>query len=276
LWRWDCARPETFEKKAENMSYNLSRRLMIATGLAAVTQPNIALADSVSTMNKSRKLRRGLTNSFADVKMTIKTRGRKTVREMRQYVLETANSGNQTINVFSNPTDVEGVSILTHSALNGNDQQWLFLPSVGRVKRISSSNRSGAFVGSDFAYEDLSSLELEKFRFKSTRDTKLGGKSVIEVTYSPKYTGTGYAEIKSYLDPSHYQPIENHYFNSRGDHKKTLKLSRYKSYGGAWRPHALLMTDHIKNSVTDISFSGFKANGTSATNFAANRFQRVL
>jgi hypothetical protein len=263
------------KQKDEIMTYNLTRRLMIATGLAAMTQPNIAFADSVSTMAKSRKMRRGLTNSYADVKMTIKTRGRKTVRQMRQYVLETANSGNQTINVFSNPTDVEGVAILTHSKLNGNDQQWLFLPSVGRVKRISSSNRSGAFVGSDFAYEDLSSLELEKFSFKSTRNTKLGSKSVIEVVYTPKYAGTGYSQIKSYLDPSHYQPIENHYFNARGDHKKTLKLSRYKSYGGAWRPHALVMTDHIKNSVTDISFSAFKSNGTSATNFSANRFQRV-
>lgn len=259
------------------MSNTLSRRSVLVSGLAAITIPNFARAGAYDTMVKSRQLRRGLTNSVADVTMTIRARGRTTTRKMRQYVLETSNAGNQTINVFSDPADVAGVSILTHSALNGNDQQWLFLPSVGRVKRISSSNRSGAFVGSDFAYEDLSSLELEKYNFISEENTSVGGKRAIEVTYTPKYSGTGYSTIRSFLDTSHYQPIVNHYFNGRGEHMKTLELSRYKSYGGGevWRPHRLKMTDHAKGSVTQIAFSAFRTNGTASSNFSANRFQRV-
>ena len=120
------------------MSVELSRRVLIASALAAFALPRSALAGPADIMRKSRDLRRGMTNSVADVTMTIKGRG-KTVRKMRQFVLEVPNAGNQTINVFSSPADVQGVSILTHSALNGDDQQWLFLPSVGRVKRIASS-----------------------------------------------------------------------------------------------------------------------------------------
>ena len=222
-------------------------------------------------------MRRGLTNSVADVTMTIRSRGGEIVRRMRQYVLEVPDSGNRTINVFSSPADVQGVSILTHSALDGNDQQWLFMPSVGRVRRISSSNRSGAFVGSDFAYEDLSSLELEKYDFTSASETRLGSRSVIEVDYVPRYSGTGYSSIRSYLDRSTYQPIRNIYYNRRGEQMKTLDLGNYRSYGsgGIWRPHLLTMTNHTAGSATEIAFSAFQADGTSASNFSANRFQQV-
>lgn len=257
------------------MSPKISRRTLLATSAAALALPRIALASSPEDiMRKSREMRRGLTNSMADVTMTITSRGRSTERKMRQYMLETSNSGNRVINVFSSPADVRGVSVLTHSALDGNDQQWLLLPSVGRVKRISSSNRSGAFVGSDFAYEDLSSFELEKFKFSAAKNASAG---LIQVDYAPTYSGTGYAALSSYLDPAHYQPVQNHYFNRRGEHVKTLQLSRYKSYGNGaiWRPHLLVMTDHAKGSSTEIAFSTFTASGTAESNFSANRFQRV-
>jgi hypothetical protein len=96
------------------MSSTISRRFLLAAGLAAVAHPKIAFAGPVDTMQKSRQLRRGFTNSVADVTMTIRARGRSSVRKMRQFVLETPNSGNQTINVFLSPADVQGVSVLTH------------------------------------------------------------------------------------------------------------------------------------------------------------------
>lgn len=259
------------------MSIGVSRRSLMVTALAALVLPRAAMASPEEVMRKSRNMRRGLTNSMADVTMTISARGGKTQRRMRQYVLEVPMAGNQTINVFSSPADVQGVSILTHSALNGDDQQWLFLPSVGRVKRISSSNRSGSFVGSDFAYEDLASLELEKYDFIAAKETNLSGKRVIEVSYRPRYSGSGYSSITSFLDPANHQPIQNNYFNRRGDHMKTLQLGRYQSYGGGaiWRPHMLTMADHATGSSTEIAFSTFRSNGTSSANFSANRFQQV-
>ena len=90
------------------MSVELSRRVLIASALAAFALPRSALAGPADIMRKSRDLRRGMTNSVADVTMTIKGRG-KTVRKMRQFVLEVPNAGNQTINVFSSPADVQGV-----------------------------------------------------------------------------------------------------------------------------------------------------------------------
>lgn len=259
------------------MLTEMTRRTMLMSTLAAMATPGRAATDPAAVMVKSRQLRRGLTNSVSDVTMTINSGGRQLTRKMRQYVLEVSGSGNQTINVFSTPADVQGISVLTHSALNGNDQQWLYLPSVGRVKRISSSNRSGAFVGSDFAYEDLSSFEVEKYSYASAESTSLGGKKAIAVDYAPRYSGTGYTKLRAYLDPGNYQPVQIEYFNRRGEKAKTLQMSDYKSYGGGatWRAHRLVMTDQRSGSSTQIDFSPFKADGTAASSFNSNRFQTV-
>ncbi len=261
------------------MLTNCSRREVLAMSFAAaVVPPAFAGQEPSAVMSKCRRLRRGLTNSASNVTMTIQTGGATITRKMRQYVLEVNGAGNRTINVFSSPADVRGISVLTHSALNGNDKQWLYLPSVGRVKRISSSNRSGAFVGSDFAYEDLASFEVEKYSFTSAVVTTLNGRDVIAVTYSPRYSGSGYTSLRAYLDPGNYQPVEIRYFNRRKEHFKTLKLFNYRSYGGgaSWRPHRLIMSNRRNGSTTQVDFSPFKSNRTSSGNFNSNRFQRVL
>ncbi len=58
--------------------------------------------------------------------------------------------------------DVKGTAVLSHSAVDGEDEQWLYLPSARRTKRISSSNRTGAFVGSEFTFEDLTGNDARK------------------------------------------------------------------------------------------------------------------
>ena len=236
-----------------------------------------ALGDPRSVMVKSRELRRGLTNTVADVTMTIRSGSDSAVRRMRHHVLEVVGDGNRTINVFSEPADIRGVSVLTHSALRGDDRQWLFLPSIGRVKRISSSNRSGAFAGSQFAYEDLSSFEVEKYEYVSVESGTVEGKSVLIVEYIPNYPKSGYSRLRAHIDPDTGQPVEIHYLNRRGEHFKTLHLSDYHAYedGGAWRAHRLVMTNHTDGKSTEIVFSAFTKRTASASSFNSNRFQSV-
>ena len=251
--------------------------LIIALAISTTTGAS-ATEDARSIMAKSRDLRKGFTNSMTNVKMILHAGGdRTTVREMHQYVLEVDDDGNHTINVFSKPADVDGVSILTHSALDGNDKQWLFLPSIGRVKRISSSNRSGAFVGSEFAYEDLSSFEVEKYSYKGFNHEELDGKQVIVVEYVPKYDNSGYTLLRCYLDPSNYQPVRIDYFNRRNEHFKTLTLGGYKAYqeNHAWRPHRLEMKNLLNGKSTTIDFSDFVPSSLTVSGFNSNQFLKA-
>ena len=76
--------------------------------------------------------------------------------------------------MFDEPRDVKGTALLIHAHRESADDQWLYLPALKRVKRISSSNQSGSFMGSEFAYEDMSSPEVEKFTYMYLRDEPVG------------------------------------------------------------------------------------------------------
>ena len=67
--------------------------------------------------------------------------------------------------VFRTPRDIEGTALLSHAQILEPDNQWLYLPALKRVKRISSANKSGPFVGSEFAFEDFTALELNKYDY---------------------------------------------------------------------------------------------------------------
>ena len=109
----------------------------------------------------------GFGSSTVDLKMVLKNKnGQISERTLSNKTLELDIDGDKSMIVFTSPKDIRGTSTLTFTHKEGADDQWLFLPSIKRTKRISSSNKSGPFVGSEFAYEDLSSVELEKNTYK--------------------------------------------------------------------------------------------------------------
>jgi len=107
----------------------------------------------------------------ADAKMVLRNRhGQSSSRQMRMQALEQKIEGDKRLIVFDEPRDIKGTAFLVFSKKVGNDDQWLYLPALKRVKRISANNKSGPFVGSEFAYEDLASQEVEKYTYKYLKD----------------------------------------------------------------------------------------------------------
>ena len=100
--------------------------------------------------------------------------GQESRRQLHIKVLEVADDGDKSLTVFDEPRDVKGTALLTHAHKQEADDQWLYLPALKRVKRISSSNKSGSFMGSEFAYEDMSAQEVEKFTYRYLRDEPCG------------------------------------------------------------------------------------------------------
>ncbi len=113
----------------------------------------------------------GFGDTSSVLTMTLRNRhGEEVTRQMRSRALEVADDGDKSMIIFEDPADVKGTALLTFSHKTADDDQWLYLPALKRVKRISSSNKSGPFMGSEFAYEDLSSQEVEKYTYKYLRD----------------------------------------------------------------------------------------------------------
>ena len=117
----------------------------------------------------------GFGNFTARQSMVLRNKqGQESRRQLRVKVLEVAGDGDKSLMVFDEPRDVKGTALLTHGHKQEADDQWLYLPALKRVKRISSSNRSGSFMGSEFSYEDLSTPEVEKYTYRYLRDEPCG------------------------------------------------------------------------------------------------------
>ena len=109
----------------------------------------------------------GFGDNIANLTMILRNRhGQQTSRVLRTRTLEQADDGDKSLIIFDNPGDVKGTAFLSFTHKEGPDDQWLYLPALKRVKRIASGNKSGPFMGSEFAYEDISSQEVEKYGYK--------------------------------------------------------------------------------------------------------------
>jgi len=105
----------------------------------------------------------GFGNFTANMEMILRNKdGRESRRQIRIQAMETENDGDKSLTIFDSPRDVAGTALLTHTHKKGDDDQWLYLTALKRVKRINSRNKSGAFMGSEFSFEDFAGMEVEK------------------------------------------------------------------------------------------------------------------
>ena len=136
---------------------------------------------------------KGFGNFTANQTMVLRNkRGQESRRQLRIKVLEVEDAGNKSLFVFDRPRNVKGTAFLIHSHRKKADDQWLYLPALKRVKRISSSNRSGSFMGSEFSYEDLGAQEVAKYTYKFLRDEACGKRKCSVVEQVPTAKRSGY------------------------------------------------------------------------------------
>ena len=184
----------------------------------------------------------------------------------RRFALKTLeeNGGraSKSLLVFDWPGDIRGTSLLTHASDSAQDAQWLYLPSVGRVKKISGSGRSGSFVGSEFAYEDMVEQDVSSYSHVWLKDEPCpnGGGQCHVVQRTPRYS-SGYSQQVVWIDAAafRYQAIQ--YYNRRGQLNKTLTLGGYREYNGRfWRPSRMTMVNHLTGKRTVLDWKNYRFN----------------
>ncbi|VAX09068.1 Outer membrane lipoprotein-sorting protein [hydrothermal vent metagenome] len=220
----------------------------------------------------------GFHNFTAVMTMELKNRqGEKSLRHMKTKVLEMLDDGDKTLIVFNRPRDVKGTALLTYSHKTGQDDQWLYLPALKRVKRISSRNKSGPFMGSEFAYEDLSSQEVEKYSYKYLRDEQLNGQDMFVNELYPVDKNSGYTRQIVWIDKQEYRPQQIVFYDRKNSKLKTLIFSKYKQYlDQYWRAGEMFMENHQTGKTTLLAWDDYKFRvGLKASDFTKNSLKRA-
>lgn len=185
--------------------------------------------------------------------------------------------GDKVLMVFDFPPDVRGTALLTYTRIREPDDQWLFMPAVKRVKRISSSNKAGPFLGSEFAYEDFLSQEVAKFKYRWLRDEACGDLTCFVVERTPVYEGSGYLRQIVWLDQGEFRPMRIDYFDRRDERTKTLTAEDYRQHQGRfWRASRLTMENHQTGKSTVLEFDGYRfGTGLTEDRFSPERLSHL-
>jgi len=142
-------------------------------------------------------------NMVANIKMTlIDKNDNRRIREMKVF---NKDKGKDTwkLQFFLSPADVKDTGFLTYDYYEGerDDDQWLYLPDLRKTKRIATSDKSSAFMGSDFSYADMTSRVLDEWKYKLLKESEVNGHKVwlIEALPADKEVENRYGYTKSVI-----------------------------------------------------------------------------
>ncbi|MGI9342261.1 MAG: outer membrane lipoprotein-sorting protein [Gammaproteobacteria bacterium] len=261
----------------------LHRPWAVPAILFALLAANIAAAATdnrgFDIAARSDRSDRGFGDSTVALQMILRNAaGQETTRALWLNTLEIPDesAGDKSMIVFETPADIEGTALLSHAKILDPDDQWLYLPALKRVKRISSVNKSGPFVGSEFAFEDFTALELEKYDYTYVRTETCGEFTCDVVERAPRYEHSGYTRQLSWIDQDIFQVRRVEFFDRRGDLLKTLTLEDYRVYDDRyWRPHRLAMVNHQTGKSTDLVYDDYAfGTGLSDRDFVKGSLKR--
>jgi hypothetical protein len=162
--------------------------------------------------------------------------GGTTERLIDQYSKDGANGYARAVIVFQSPATVKGTRFLTMDKAAGKSDQWIFLPALGKVRRIASSESGGSFMGTDFSYDDLSLMnrEVEEDTHTVLHEETLDGAVCYVIRSVPKdLSDFQYSKVVSWIDKANYRTYKVElYDKKRGAVEKLMEMSGYRDIQG--------------------------------------------
>lgn len=257
----------------------LASVVAISPQLAATAHAQTPEEKGLAIAAEADSRNNGFGDFTASMTMTLRNRhGKESIREIRIRTLEVPGDGDKNLSIFDSPRDVKGTAFLTFTHKEGDDDQWLYLPALKRVKRISSRNRSGSFMGSEFSYEDIASQELEKYTYRWVRDEACNGLDCFVVEYYPVDKKTsGYTKQVAWLDKKEYRLQKVEFYDRKDSHLKTLTVGDYNVYKKKfWRAGRMDMKNLQNGKSTTLVITDYRFGvGLKAGDFTKSGLRRA-
>jgi hypothetical protein len=152
-----------------------------------------------------------------------------------------------TIMFFLEPADVEDTAFLSYDYdAAKDDDQWLYLPALRKVKRIASSDKSGSFMGSDFSYADLTTREVENYDWTLMKETEVRGNPVWQIQGVPRTRDeideTGYVKSVVFVRMDNYVVVRAVNWLEKGGRLKYMDVKKLEQIDGIWVATEIHMT----------------------------------
>jgi len=188
-----------------------------------------------------------------------KERSRETVSYRKHYGEEL-----RTVLHYQSPSNVRGTGFLIwdYPEADREDDQWLYLPALRRVRRIPASDRGDYFLGTDFTYEDIKldgKLSVADYDFELVGEQELDGVNTWHLAALPRSDEIarelGYSRNELWVDQANLVVIRAEFWDTKGSPLKTLQVSDVRQVDGIWTRHVLEMSNHKTGHRSVFTFS---------------------
>jgi outer membrane lipoprotein-sorting protein len=260
------------------------KKLLITTiGLSLVTTSLLAndakdIAQRVHDRDDGSSLIQSMTMLLID------KNGNKRVRELQTYGKDFGKDEKK-IMFFKSPADVKDTSFLTYDYEDNSkdDDQWLYLPALKKVKRIPTSDKSSSFMGSDFSYYDMTDRDVDDFTYKILKHTKVRGHDTTMIESTPKSQDvideSGYTKTIGLVREDINMIVRSIGFLKNGK-KKYFDVKKMHKQDGVWVIDEMSMTTKDGKTTTHktvLNFGGIKVNkDVNDDMFTTRRLQKGL
>jgi outer membrane lipoprotein-sorting protein len=210
------------------------KRVVVLTAMLTAFILAISAQDASAIMDQAKNLRSAQTMSTRSRMVITAKDGSTTERVIDQYAKDDPRGNARAVIVFQSPATVRGTRFLTMDNTSGKSDQWIFLPAIGKVRRIAASESGGNFMGTDFSYDDMSMLDRDTDRDTHTilREEPLNGAACYVIQSVPRADDYQYSKTVSWIDKANYRVYKSELYNKRGTLLKTMEMSGYTTVQG--------------------------------------------
>jgi len=221
--------------------------LLLALSAMAIASDNLTGKEIIDEVSS----RHNADYEFETQKMIlIDKKGNEETRKLRRYSRKGKNDLFKYLLVFDKPKGVKGVALLTWQNKNKDDDQWMYLPALSKIKRIAKGGNKNYFMGTDYAFEDLVSENKNKFRYEKQANKIIDGNEcyVIDVYPNTKQMkkASGYKYRALYIRKDIFFTVQIDYFSKRGKYIKQQKLLELEKIKGQMYRAKISIMDNLK------------------------------
>ncbi|MDR0374387.1 MAG: outer membrane lipoprotein-sorting protein [Treponema sp.] len=190
--------------------------------------------DAASIVDAARNRITSATVSTRSRMVITAKNGSTTERRIDQYSKDDARGNARAVIVFLDPANVKGTRFLTMDNTSGGSDRWIYLPSLGKVRRVAASESGGSFMGTDFSYDDISALSRDTSLDTHTllREETVNGAPCYVIQSVPKDNSYQYSKTISWIDKNKLLLYKSELYDRRGALIKVMESSGYKDVQG--------------------------------------------
>lgn len=226
---------------------------LTATALPAGTTDPRAIVEAMEARDTG-------TSSTLKLSITIADKaGRERSRQVQVRSMQ-FDGGTRQLILFEKPADLRNAGFLSLDYSDGGraDDQWLYLPSLGKTTRIASADKSGSFMGTDLTYADMTRKDPGAYDYRMVQQSEMvDGEDcwVIEATprTAKEKQETGYHHSKIWVSKDKLLAVQIQAFVNEGKRTKYTKMSDFKQVDGVWMAHKVVVRTMRGKEVESVS-----------------------